>query len=101
MSSIDDMEVTMIEVTLREDDLAEFLADTSDVDEACEQYRAEYKRRLKEAYPDAKVSVRLGNPPGLTNRINIEPVELQDDQQPWVEDVANQMVNDWSWLTVE
>ena len=91
----------MIEVTLREDDLAEFLAATSDVGEACEQYRAEYERRLKEAYPDAEVSVELGDPPGLTNRIYIEPVELQDDQQPWVEDVANQMVNDWSWLTVE
>ena len=96
----DEMEVTWIEVTIREDDLAEFLADTSDVETACEQYRAEYERRLQEAYPDAEVSVELGNPPGLTDRIYIEPVELQDDQQPWVEDVANRMVNDWSWLTV-
>ena len=96
----DEMGVTLIEVTIREDDLAEFLAGTSDVDEACEQYRVEYERRLQEAYPDAEVSVELGNPPGLTDRIYIEPVELQDDQQPWVEDVANQMVNDWSWLTV-
>ena len=92
-------DVTLIEVTVRADDLAEFLADTSDVDEACEQYRSEYERRLQEAYPGAEVSVELGNPPGLTDRIYIEPVELQDDQQPWIEDVANQMVNDWEWLT--
>jgi hypothetical protein len=95
-----EVEVTLIEVTLQESNLAEFLADTSDVDEACEQYRAEYERRLREAYPDAKVKVSIGNPSGMGDRIYNEPVELQDDQQPWVEDVANQMVNDWSWLTV-
>jgi len=92
--------VTSIDVTIQANDLADFLADTSDVETACEQYRAEYERRLKEAYPDAEISVDLGNPPGLSDRIVIEPDELQDDQQPWVEDIVNMMVNDWSWLTV-
>jgi len=94
------MSIISIDVTVREDDLLEFLADTSDPAEAAEQYRAEYERRLAEAYPDAAVSVELGNPPGLTDRIMVEPMEEEEDEIPWIQDVANQMINDWDWLTV-
>lgn len=93
-------DITGINVTIRKDDLLEFLADTSDPIEAAEQYRAEYEQRLIEAYPDAEISVELGNPPGLTDRIMVEPIEEEEDAIPWIQDVANQMVNDWSWLTV-
>ena len=92
-------DIISINYTIREDDLFEFLADTSDPAEAVEQYRAEYERRLAEAYPDTEVSVELGNPPGLTDRIMVEPVD-EEDAIPWIQDVGNQMVNDWSWLTV-
>ena len=93
-------DIISINYTIRENDLLEFLADTSDPAEAAEQYRAEYERRLTEAYPDAKVSVELGNPPGLTDRIMVEPMEKEEDAIPWIQDIGNQMVNDWSWLTV-
>lgn len=93
-------DITSINMVIREDDLLEFLADTSKPATAAEQYRAEYERRLVEAYPDAEVSVELGNPPGLTDRIMVEPMEEEEDTIPWIQEIGNQMVNDWSWLTV-
>ena len=93
-------DITSINVTVREDDLLEWLANTSDPAQAAEEYRAEYERRLIEAYPDVEVGVELGSPPGLTDRIMVEPMEEEEDAIPWIQDVANRMANDWDWLTV-
>ena len=98
--------ITSIEITIHEPDLANFLDETSDVDNACEQYRAEYERRLSEQYPAAKITVSLGETNGMGNNYYIND-ELTtagsgeyQDEIPWIDDVANSMVNDWDWLTV-
>jgi hypothetical protein len=96
--------VTSITVTINESDLADFLAGDN-TEEAMEQYRAEYERRLSEMYEDAECSVELGQTSMSTEyRINGEPTDAgsgeYQDEIPFIDDIANRMVNDWSWLTV-
>ena len=99
--------VKSITVVLRESDLAEFLADTSDVDAACAEYVEEYERRLTAAYPKTKCRVEFGETRGILGHamyVNEDYTtagsgEFQD-LVPWIEDHANAMVNDWTWLTV-
>jgi hypothetical protein len=98
--------ITSVEVEIVENDLREFLAETSDVDTACEEYRAEYERRLSQRYPDAECKVTLGATNGMHDwywindeRTTAGSGEYQDEIM-WIENIANQMVNDWDWLTV-
>lgn len=98
--------ITSIEVELVENDMRDFLGECSDIDKAVEQYRAEYERRLIEAYPGATVSVTLGNGRAGMNtlyRINDDPADLMpgyEDEIAYIEDIAGGMVEDWDWLTV-
>lgn len=103
---MNDIKIKTITVVVDEPSLADFLADTNDVETACEQYRAEYERRLDEQYPDTLCMVELGETNGMGDDIYING-ELNtagsgefQDEVPWIEYCAIQMVNDWELLTV-
>ena len=98
--------ITSVEVELNESSLVDFLSETSDVDVACEEYRAEYERRLRAQYPSAECHVRLGQTDGMYDwyYINGERVTNGSDEY-WdelliIETIADRVGNDWTWLTV-
>jgi hypothetical protein len=91
-----------ITVTINEADLENFLSDCSDVDEACEQYRAEYERLLNAGDDSIEYTVELAETSGNTEYA-FDGFDADFDEEAetrWIEDIANQLVNDWAWLTV-
>jgi hypothetical protein len=99
--------ITSITVELVENDLRDFLAETSDVDTACEEYRAEYERRLSAQYPDTKCRVELGETNGMDTwyTINGERTTAgsgeHQDEIGAIEHIADQVGNTMEdWLTV-
>jgi len=99
--------ITSITVELLENDLREFLVSTSDVDTACEEYRAEYERRLNAQYPEAECLVELGDTNGMDTwyTINGERTTTgsgdHQDEIMIIEHIADQVGNTMEdWLTV-
>lgn len=85
--------------------MLDFLADCSDPEAACEEYRAEYERRLSALYPEATCSVELGETNGMDTWywINGERIYSRDEYPGTLEvfeQVADDLVKDWRWLTV-
>jgi hypothetical protein len=91
-----------LELVIHKPDLRDFLSECADVAAACEEYRAEYERRLTAAYPEAECVVTLGETNGMGSYYYFDDVRAPGDDEriPWIDEIAVQMVNDWSWLTV-
>lgn len=96
-----DEKISSIEVVLHKPDIIEFLSEHRDPENAAEQYRAEYERRLREWYPGASIEVILGETNGMENYYYINGMREDHsscDELAWIEEPMNKMVNDWNWL---
>lgn len=84
--------MTHIQVTLSEQNLADFLeADRGDM----EKYRAELHHRIINYYGDAEVEIDRN---ALSDKITTTDVDQEDDTKFVVRHMMGQMTEDWSWL---
>lgn len=87
----------MLEITLNEQDLTEFFSDAPSPAQATEQYCAELERRLSDLYGHLTF-VGLGVRDEYIVDGEFDGPD-HDAAALVIEDVMDQMNNDWSWLT--
>lgn len=94
--------VTEIKINLSEQDLSDFLEDNENY---MQQYCETLQAKLQIKYPDAEVDVDV-YPNQLTDKLIVdgevvefdETDEMEADVHADWDQIASDMVNDWSWL---
>lgn len=104
--------ITSIRVVVNESDLANFLAETSNVRQAMQEYVGAYTKLIQREYPGAEVKVEAGPTNGGDwiwvdgQRFGIGDHYTLDDLGGFggapktIHQLAEELVQDWSWLTV-
>jgi hypothetical protein len=104
--------IETIRVTLRDADMRDFLAETSNVDEAIRQYCQAYANLIKRDYPQADVTVESGETNGGTfiyindekfgtaGSYRLDDLGAYDGAPERIAYLAEELTQDWDWLTV-
>ena len=100
--------ITHISVTHNESDLYDFLNDgitsSATVTAYMDAYIERHAQLLKEWYPNAEIEVGYASTSGGTNcdvESNLPDTDGMaevEQEMPWIEETANKIVEDWSWL---
>jgi hypothetical protein len=104
--------ITSIRVVVNEADLHDFLDETSDVDQAMNEYVVAYAKLIQCDYPGVEVEVEAGPTNGgdfiyvndamfgTFGSYSTEDHGEFDGAPEHIHRLPEELVNDWSWLTV-